>query len=98
MRPRGIHMKHKLLARLIKKMIQPEATEYFNEKLAEFDGDMNALLSSEETIDDLSTFLQNKQEQAIKVIKAEYDIDIDQFDLKTKNLIFNEVEYKIFYS
>lgn len=79
-------------------MIQPEATEYFNEKLAEFDGDMNALLSSEETIDDLSTFLQNKQEQAIKVIKAEYDIDIDQFDLKTKNLIFNEVEYKIFYS
>lgn len=78
-------------------MIQPEATEYFNEKLEEFDGDMNALLSSEEAVNDLDSFLQMKEEQVIKAIKAEYDIDIDQFDLKTKRLIFNEVEYKIFY-
>lgn len=90
-------MKDKLIARKIRRMIQKNVNNFFENKLNTFNGDIEKLLTNREVVAEIDDYLQSQEEEAIQSLKKEFGIDFHNLSFDLKRSIIRQVEDKIFY-
>lgn len=77
-------------------MIKDDVKKFFEQKLEEFNGNLESLLECEKTVNEIDDFLQKKEEEALKILKEKYKINFEEFDFNVKRDIILQVECSIF--